>query len=462
LVKVLASTVLLFLLLSCAGNEIKAPNKAVKNIILYVGDGMGPAYLTAYRMYKDLPSTEVVETTLFDTILVGSLRTDPQGLSGKVTDDSASAKALATGQEAHMGQVTDSAASATAFATGLKTFNGSLSVDPANKPLPTVLEKAKQLGKSTGMVVTSQIYHATPAAFAAHELNRDNYTEIANQYFDNQYNQSPYVDILMGGGDKHFIREDRNLAAEFEQVGYQFVSNKQQLLAASSNKVLGLFAHIGLDKMLDRNAATPSLADMTRVAIQKLSKNPNGFFLLVEGSQIDWAGHENDIVGAMSEMQDFEAALAEGISFAKQNSDTQIIVTADHSTGGLSVGARVNGIDQYHWNSDIVKSFNRTPNKIVELAQLSGSLLLEFENASNIKLKQAHIQLLLDAPLEDYYASLKVVTDIINQLSYTGWTTQGHTGGDVNLYAYGPASSNLIGNHDNTFLAEFIFKLLEL
>jgi alkaline phosphatase len=200
---------------------------------------------------------------------------------------------------------------------------------------------------------------------------------------------------------------------------------------------------------------------MTKIAIAKLSQNPNGFFLLVEGSQIDWAGHENDIVGAMSEMADFEAAIAEGLSFAKTNDGTQLIVTADHSTGGLSVGASVNGNDYYQWNSQVVKSFKLTPNKIMELAQSSGDLLTEFEKATDLELGEEDKKRLKSSPVKDYYRSLKVITDIINEHSYTGWTTQGHTGVDVNLYAYGPASAELVGNWDNTKLAEFMFSLLQ-
>lgn len=451
---------LVLLFASCAMQPKEARNGPVKNIILFVGDGMGPAYIKAYRTMQDNPKTSEVETTIFDSIFVGTLRTDPQGFSGEITDSSASAKALATGRKAINGQVTDSAASATAFATGLKAVNGSLSVDKENKPLPTVLEKAKHQGKSTGMVVTSQVYHATPAAFVAHELDRDNYTEIANQYFDNQYQGQPYIDVLLGGGRKYFTRESRSIAQLFEQKGYDWVSTKIELLNSNSTRILGLFAEIGMDKMLDRSSDTPSLAEMTNVAIAKLSQNSKGFFLLVEGSQIDWAGHENDIVGAMSEMADFEAAIAEGLDFAKSNTETQIIVTADHSTGGLSVGAAVNGHDYYQWNSQVVKSFRITPNKIMELAQVSGDLLAEFEKATDLELSNQEKEKLKSAQVKDYYRSLTVITDIINARSFTGWTTQGHTGVDVNLYAYGPASSTLIGNWDNTKLAEFMFSLL--
>lgn len=450
-------------LLACQTSSLVEKKSPPKNIILLIGDGMGPAYVKAYRMYKDDPLTATVETTLFDSIFVGSLRTDPKGFPGEITDSSASAKALATGIKAINGRVTDSAASATAYATGHKAINGSLSVGENNKPLPTVLEKAKQLGKSTGMVVTSQVYHATPAAFVAHELDRDNYAEISNQFFDNQFEGQPYVDILLGGGTKYFVRDDRNIAEEFRMNGYELVTDRDALFDSTGEKLLGLFAESGLKKRMDRRVETPSLAEMTSVAIERLSKNENGFFLMVEGSQIDWSGHDNDIVGVMSEMEDFEKALAEAIKFAKADNDTQIIVTADHSTGGLSVGAAVDGTNHYQWQSEVVRSFKSSPSEMIERAKISGDLLNEFQlaqRASPIELSAKEQSQLKGANLNDFDASQDVITHIINRRSYTGWTTKGHTGLDVNLYAFGPASSELVGNWDNTKLAEFIFGML--
>jgi len=443
---------------SCHKQEkIEIAEKQPKSVILFIGDGMGPAYLKAYRMIKDNPNTSEIETTLFDRFFVGSLRTDPQSRFGEVTDSSASAKALATGKKT---RVTDSAASATAYATGHKTVNGSLSVSAENESFVTILERAKHLGKSTGMVVTSQIYHATPAAFLAHEADRDNYTEISNQFYDNQFEGRPYIDVLLGGGRKYFMRKSRNLAKEFEAIGYEVLSNRTELLSSKGEQLLGLFAEIGLPKKLDRSSEIPSLAEMTNIAIERLSNNKNGFFLMVEGSQIDWAGHENDIVGAMTEMEDFEMAIAEGINFAKNNPNIQIIITADHSTGGLSVGASVDGTDHYQWNSEVVRSFKNTPNEIVSKAKKSGNLLAEFERASDIHLTKVERLKLSQFNPKRYYQALELVNDIINRHSYTGWTTKGHTGVDVNLYAYGPASSKLVGNWDNTKLAEFMFDFI--
>lgn len=424
-----------------------------KNIIFFIGDGMGPSHVKAYRMFKDDPKTESVETLLFDSMLVGSLRTDPKMSVKQGGDFSTPSKHQANGL------VTDSAAAATAYATGFKTTNGRISVDINNRPLLTVLEKAKHLGLSTGLVATSSITGATPAVFATHIKNRRKDKKIADQYIDNLYKGSPYVDVMLGGGAKYFIRKGRNLTEEFEAIGYTFVDNKQDLLNADSNKMLGLFAEKGLDKMLDRDENTPSLADMTKVAIKQLSKNEKGFFLLVEGSQIDWAAHRQDIVGVMSEMQDFENAIGVGLDFAK-NGETQIIMTADHATGGLSVGAHIKGESLYQWNSRFISGFTATPEKIIKEALKSDDLLAEIQRYSGLKLTKKELKKLSDIEPEDHRKALAFINGLINKRSRTGWTTHGHTGVDVNLYAYGSASEQLYGHWDNTKIGRFIFKLL--
>lgn len=457
--------VLLLTLVSLTACQYQAPKSDVeikpKNIILFVGDGMGPAYIKAYRMFRDDLKTVEVEQTVFDQMLVGAIRTDPIGHSGVITDSSASAQAIATGNKAYNGTVTDSAASATAYATGKKTTNGTLSVSGSQRPIPTVLERAKELGKSTGIVVTSQLYHATPAAFITHHSHREDYAIIADQFFDNQFEGLPYADVMLGGGNKYFEREDRNISDEFASINYQVVKNRDELVSSTGERLFGLFANSGLKRMMDRSDSTPSLAEMTEVAIQKLSNNEQGFFLLVEGSQIDWAGHRNDIVGAMSEMQDFESAISTALAFAKQRDDTQIIVTADHSTGGLSVGAEVNGESHYHWNSEVVRSFRLTPNEIALRAKRSGNLLAEFVNASTMTLSDADTEILRTSPTKNIDTMIKLMVEIVNRYSYTGWTTEGHTGVDVYLYAFGPVSQQLVGHWDNTAIADFIFSWLE-
>lgn len=408
-----------------------------KNIILLIGDGMGPASIKAYRMFKDDPNTKQEEKLVFDRYLVGGLSTDPD--DEKVN-------------------ITDSAASATAYATGEKTYSGAISVNPQEEILPTILERAKILGLSTGLVATSEIVHATPAAFASHQKSRKNKVDIANQYFDKQINGMPMVDVLLGGGVSYFVREDRNLVTEFQQKGYQLLSNDAELSQTNGDKLLGLFAPQALAKMWDRNATVPSLKKMTDKAIEQLSKNEKGFFLMVEGSQIDWAGHANDIVSLLSEMEDFEAAVKSAIDFAKKDGNTLVIVTADHSTGGLSIGSKTSGSGFYYWDVNLLKTFKYTPLKMIEDAKASGDLVAEFYKASSMQLTKEEEDIIRNLDINSGNKVYLSLNKIISDKSFTGWTTDGHTGVDVNLYAFGPSSKLLIGHWDNTKIGQFIFE----
>lgn len=213
-----------------------------------------------------------------------------------------------------------------------------------------------------------------------------------------------------------------------------------------------------MPKMIDRTEDTPSLEEMTSSAIQRLNKDKDGFFLMVEGSQVDWAGHDNDIVGAMSEMEDFEKAFKAAIDFAKKDKHTLVVATADHSTGGYSIGS--DGI--YNWFSEPIKAAKRTPDfmaaEIVKGADAEKTL----NQYIDLDLTGEEIQSVKDA------AETKNVTDIdnaieeiFNERSHTGWTTGGHTGEDVPVYAFGPSSDRFAGQIENTDHAKLIFEILK-
>jgi len=204
----------------------------VKNIIFMVGDGMGPSYVAAHRYMKDNPATPEMEETEFDKHFVGMQKT-----YGEDEDEN----------------ITDSAAGATAMAGGVKTFNQAISVDNDMSEVKTILEYAKENGKATGLVVTSELTDATPAAFGAHDPYRKNMNAIANDFFDEKIKGTHKIDVMLGGGSKYFIRDDRNLVKDFQQAGYSYVTNREQLLKNQSTQVLGLFANEGLDKMIDRS-----------------------------------------------------------------------------------------------------------------------------------------------------------------------------------------------------------------
>jgi alkaline phosphatase len=423
---------------SAKGNPNKEPE--IKNVIFLIGDGMGVSYTSAYRYLKDNPGTKVAERTEFDKYLVGQQMTYPE--------DSAQ-------------NITDSASAATAMSAGVKTYNAAIAVDNDKSEVKTVLEAAKEKGKATGLVATSEITHATPASFGAHDENRKNMNSIADDYYNELIKGKHKIDVLLGGGKSNFVRPDVNLAKAFEKDGYSYVTDKNQMLKDKNEQVLGLFASEGLPKMIDRPSETPSLADMTSSAIQRLNKDKDGFFLMVEGSQVDWAGHDNDIVGAMSEMEDFEKAYKAAMEFAKKDKHTLVVATADHSTGGFSIGAK--GI--YNWYGEPIKAAKRTPDfmadAIVKGADVEKTLK-QYINQNVVKLTDGEIKTVTEA------AKSKNVTNVDNAIeaifdnrTNTAWTTGGHTGEDVPVYAYGPYKDRFAGQVDNTDQAKIIFELLK-
>ncbi|MDO6558308.1 alkaline phosphatase [Paraglaciecola chathamensis] len=405
-----------------------------KNVIMVVGDGMGPAYTTAYRYFADDKNTLDVEQTVFDRMLVGMASTYPARISGYVTD---------------------SAAGATALATGVKSYNGAIAVDVDKKPVPTVLEWAKEQGMKAGVAVTSQINHATPAGYSAHNESRKNYDQIADSYFDEKINDHFVLDVMLGGGWDYFIRDDRNLVAEFKKAGYQYVDNIADLKTANSKQpLLGLFAEQGLDWALDM-PPKQRLKTLTQAAVEHL-ENDQGFFLLVEASQIDWAGHSNDVGAAMSEMQDLAQTMTWLEQYVDAHPDTLLVLTADHSTGGFTIGA--NKI--YRWEPQWLDNLQASPYAIAKQlmsAEKKSALAAELLGFSLNEEEKSKIEAIDTQDEEIAYQTVKTLLDVRTN---TGWTTGGHTGVDVPVFAKGPGSEMFRGMLNNTQVADNIFSLL--
>lgn len=288
-----------------------------RGIILFIGDGMGLTQRTAGRW------AAVGEH--------GLLAMDQMEYAGWQS----------TG--AHQAPITDSAAAATAMAAGYKTRKGYIGMDQDGNAVETILEQAKARGWATGLVTTTMIAHATPAAFAAHVDDRNEMQEIASQMLALQ------VDVMLGGGEDDWLpqgeqgchpgfgkREDgRSLVAEAQTAGYSYVCDASGLAgvdAATTTRLLGLFADEGLERPF-----SPTLAQMTEAAIAILSQDSDGFFLMVEGGQVDWASHDNDPEGTMDSAIGLDAAVALGQAYTQSAGDVLLIVTADHETGGMSV-----------------------------------------------------------------------------------------------------------------------------
>jgi len=226
--------------------------------------------------------------------------------------------------------ITDSGASGTAISAGIKTKNGMIGTDTASLPVRTILEYAEINGLSTGLVATSSITHATPASFIAHEPNRDDYEKIAMDFLDTE------IDIFIGGGKDHFTRREDslNLIDSLENKGY-LVTDDISEIQLNSEKIACFTAGIHNPSILGGRGNM--LPDATETAIRFLDKKRTGFFLMVEGSQIDWAGHDNDTEGIISETIDFDSALGVALEFAEKDKNTLVIVTADHETGGMAI-----------------------------------------------------------------------------------------------------------------------------
>ena len=275
------------------------------NIILMIGDGMGLSQIST-GMYANGNKTVLEE---FEYV----------GLSKTHSLDYL---------------VTDSAASATAMASGVKTFNKAVGVDKDYKKTKSILEICKEKDFNVGLVVTSEIVHATPACFYAKNKSRYDYEDIALQLSEHS------VDLFVGGGEDYFNKrkDKRNLLEEMS--GYTFVNSLEEFDKTTSKKI-GFFTYPGEPppKNLGRG---PSLENLTEISLNKISKDKS-FFIMVEGSQIDWGGHDNSLSYVLSEFKEFDLAIAKALEFAKADGNTLVIVTADHETGGLSLsGGNVN------------------------------------------------------------------------------------------------------------------------
>lgn len=330
---------------------------APRNVILLIGDGMGTSQLTAAKYVK------------------GELEVERCPVAGFVTTHSATKL------------VTDSAAAGTAMATGYKTKNGTISQTPDGLPLKTVLEAAEEQNKATGLVCSSSITHATPASFSAHVPKRKMEPEIAEQIAAKE------IEVLFGGGLGFFLpqsadgslrSDDKNLL-EILSSNMTVITTAEEFEALETpERVAGLFASNALPKMAEGRI---SLHDMTDKAIRILDQEKNGFFLMVEGSQIDWGGHANDADYILQEMIDFDNAVGAALDFAEKEGNTLVIITSDHETGGFSV--------------------------------LNGSVEEQ-------------------------------------TITKTAFTTKGHSGSMVPLFAYGPGAEAFGGIQDNTELGSRI------
>jgi alkaline phosphatase len=227
--------------------------------------------------------------------------------------------------------ITDSGAGGTALSSGVKTNNGSIGVDKNGQPVETILEKAEKRGLSTGLVSTSSITHATPASFIAHTADRSKYSDIALDFLKTD------IDVFIGGGYNEFARrtDSLNLIDSLKARGYFIARNLKDVNVKSTSRLAALLADEHMPQM--SKGRGNMLPDATEMAISMLDKNDKGFFIMIEGSQIDWGGHGNDTSYMINEIVDFDNAVGKALAFAEKDGETLVIVTADHETGGFGI-----------------------------------------------------------------------------------------------------------------------------
>jgi alkaline phosphatase len=446
-----------------------APNAfAAQNVIVMVPDGCSSSIQTLARLVKGSP-----------------LNIDPL-TSGSVTTYMANSV------------ITGSAAAATAFATGHKTSVRFLGVGPSEtdpdgdylgfltgfaptaapfEPIESILEVAKRNGKATGLVATSRITHATPAAYACHIDDRGKDNEIMEHmvYQD--------IDVVFGGGARHLIpsgesyttsfgvswsgnrTDGEDLIDELTDRGYAFVDSRAGMSALTSGRVWGLFDDSHMDPDLDReelHPTQPSIAEMTAKAIELLDQDPDGFFLMVEGSQVDWAGHANDAAYMVGDFLAFDEAVGVALDFAEDDGNTLVMIFPDHNTGALSIGHEQSDFPPGYTATsmeamiDPIKDATMTIQGVLSMIDAAGGtagVISTFNTymgsywGSNMTVD--HAQYVLDN-LDDSYAVSEYLSKYLTSF---GWTTHGHTGEDVPLWSYG--TPRPVGTFDNTQLAIF-------
>ncbi|EGZ27666.1 hypothetical protein PHYSODRAFT_476501 [Phytophthora sojae] len=445
-----------------------------RSVIMMIPDGTGPNVFTLAR-------------TVLDPTLKTRLHIDPH-LMGTVQTHSSTS------------YITDSAASATAYSTGYKTYDSAIAVDTYEQPLGTVLEAAKARGMVTGMIVTCRVTHATPASFASHVIDRDSEDDIAAQYVANKN-----LDFLLGGGRKHF---NDSMLEDLHANGYTVANNYQDLLDYQSAnqesgalRLFGLFHEDHMSYEVDRlrelaasntTSREPSLPEMVDIVLSLLRKNEqakkHGYFVMIEGSRVDHAGHSNDPGTMAKEAIAFDESVAVVINHVEQSPNTAMLSAADHGTGGLTLGR--GPAYPYAWYPTELQLQNMSTEAMQEQLEVvleggdcavganetckaalltsSKSLLTNYTNVTTVTDEEVVELVTQIATAVDETRDLEDVMielgHVISLRAAVDWTTVGHVGTDVNLYCKGPLLFERMckGVHENTYLNKLMTNFLGL
>ncbi|KAF3917960.1 hypothetical protein ABW20_dc0110649 [Dactylellina cionopaga] len=449
----------------------KAPKNIKKrNLIFMVSDGMGPTSLSMTRSWRQFTEGLAINDVLtLDKNFIGSSRTR-------------SSNSL----------VTDSAAGATAFSCGMKSYNGAISILPDGNPCGTVLEAAKAAGYRTGLVVTTSITDATPACFNSHVNMRWEQDRIAEQQIGD-YPLGRVTDLMLGGGLCHFRpnsslgscrNDDRDLIKEATGDGVQFVHNVDGFRWLKKGKavklpMIGLFAPTDIPYDIDRkDEEYPSLPAMAETAINALrlatEKSDQGFFLMIEGSRIDHAGHGNDPAAQVREVRAFDKTFELVMKMIDEmETETIVISTSDHETGGLAAARQLHETyPEYLWYPSVLANASHS-------SEYMAKALADYDEPGKMKITEyiknelLPLQQITDADDTEItnlvaakiagLSSAYIWADMISRRAQIGWATHGHSAVDVNIYAYPREKvQELWGNHENTEIGEFLRNYLEV
>lgn len=387
--------------------------------------------------------------------------------------------------------MTDSAAGATAFSCGKKSYNGAISILPDHTPCGTVLEAAKRAGYMTGLVVTTSITDATPACFASHVNLREEENRIAQQEVGYSNPLGRTLDLMLGGGRCHFLPNttegscrgddfDVTKVAQ-EELGWTYIDNRQDLKNLEPGPklpLMGLFAGYNIPYEIDRRNMDdeyPSLEEMARVAIDALEAatedSEKGFFLMIEGSRIDHAGHGNDPAAQVHEVLAYDRTVAAVLEFLDRSEDEgTFVATSDHETGGLAVARQLKpppSYPHYGWYPAVLANASNSAEYLAR--KLNADWFEADKRKSYINKKYVQnglgiwdatdeeLDLLIDKPTFAIY----YFADMISRRAQIGWSTHGHSAVDVNIYGYGDVDA-LRGNHENTEVGDFLRKYLDV
>lgn len=434
-------------LFSALGATSQAQAGDAKNVILFIGDGMGPTVLTATRLFKVGEEGNLEMMKLPRSARIKTFSNDAQ-----TTDSAPSMAAYTTGVKMN-NEVIAMSSDTKAVAPG-KDVNGNKTVNNCSsdngKPVPTILELAKAAGKSVGAVTTTELTHATPAATYAHICHRDAAYDIAAQAVPGGagYNSAlkDGVDVLMGGGANHWTpysasnksgrNDNRDLTTEMKAQGYSYVTTQSELAKVTSGKVLGLFSSKShLDYELDRVAkgaanTQPSLSEMTAKAIDLLSKNSQGYFLMVEGGRIDHALHGTNAKRSLTDAVALDEAVKTALGKVDLK-DTLIVVTADHDHTMTINGYSAKGNPVL----DLVKNGDGSTQNDVDGKPFTTLVFGNGPNRPDVRPVLTSDQVMANDYLQETGVKL---------------TSETHGGGDVMLFADGAGSNRFKGTLDNT------------